>query len=317
MKRFFQYNLDSQKKDESFIKNNTLLDRIITVIKSFNNVTITSYKVLQQRKTELERQNELLAYKEELLSLQSQKLLAKEEELTEYINKIFEQQERERIVKWLVNSIRESLDLDKVLKKTVEEVGCLLKVDRCLIALYDEKTGNFILKNEYKSDENTNSIINKVKEICIPVKWNKCLVKYNSPIVVNKTESLLLEKNDNFNSIIEDTKSFVITGVAHNNVLLGIIIIQQLSYNREWGASHIEVLKDIGNQIAIAIRQASLFTEVQKMTRLKSEFLASMSHEFRTPLNAIIGFSDMLKCGNYGELSQKQKEYLNNIAISG
>jgi len=49
----------------------------------------------------------------------------------------------------------------------------------------------------------------------------------------------------------------------------------------------------------------------------KSEFLANMSHELRTPLNAIIGFSEVMISGMGGELSDKHKEYANDILDSG
>lgn len=49
----------------------------------------------------------------------------------------------------------------------------------------------------------------------------------------------------------------------------------------------------------------------------KSEFLANMSHELRTPLSAVIGFSDALREEYFGQLNDKQHEYVGDIAASG
>jgi len=57
--------------------------------------------------------------------------------------------------------------------------------------------------------------------------------------------------------------------------------------------------------------------ELKRANKLKSEFLANMSHELRTPLNSIIGFSDLLEKEIFGDLTKRQKEYVEDIRQSG
>ena len=60
-----------------------------------------------------------------------------------------------------------------------------------------------------------------------------------------------------------------------------------------------------------------LYQQLEAASRHKSEFLANMSHELRTPLNAIIGFSEVLHERMFGELNDKQAEYVQDIVASG
>ncbi len=108
-------------------------------------------------------------------------------------------------------------------------------------------------------------------------------------------------------------------------------------YQREWqfrrkdgsifDAEVIATMMPDGNRLAIirditeqkhfvrALRQKNL--ELEEANRMKSEFLATMSHELRTPLNSIIGFSEVLRDGLVGEMTDKQKGFIGDISSSG
>jgi signal transduction histidine kinase len=86
----------------------------------------------------------------------------------------------------------------------------------------------------------------------------------------------------------------------------------------------VNLLQTFATQSVLAIQNARLFREIEEKSRQieaanrhKSEFLANMSHELRTPLNAIIGFSEVLGEKYFGELNEKQGEYVDDILSSG
>ena len=89
-------------------------------------------------------------------------------------------------------------------------------------------------------------------------------------------------------------------------------------------AAQSRLLETFARQASIAVDNVRLFREIQEKSRQleiankhKSDFLANMSHELRTPLNAIIGFSEVLLERLFGDINDKQDEYLHDIHSSG
>jgi len=105
--------------------------------------------------------------------------------------------------------------------------------------------------------------------------------------------------------------------------LVGALIVMRKRAGT-FAAEEVALLQTFATQSALAIQNARLFREIEDKSRQlevasqhKSEFLANMSHELRTPLNAIIGFSEVLADRMFGDLNEKQEEYLKDIYASG
>ena len=65
-------------------------------------------------------------------------------------------------------------------------------------------------------------------------------------------------------------------------------------------------------------RTTKMITDISGLDKMKSSFIANMSHEMRTPLNAIIGFGELLRSESFGKLgSGKNREYVSYILDSG
>jgi len=87
-----------------------------------------------------------------------------------------------------------------------------------------------------------------------------------------------------------------------------------------YGPGDVELAEDLARRAAMAIENARLYraasrarTEAEDASRAKSEFLAAMSHEMRTPLNAVLGYVDLLELELPGPVNEAQRHHLDRI----
>ena len=110
--------------------------------------------------------------------------------------------------------------------------------------------------------------------------------------------------------------------ISDGRLLGGLVVNRQVA--GDFPPETVGLLQSFATQSALAIQNARLFREIEDKgrqleaaSRHKSEFLANMSHELRTPLNAILGFSEALAERMFGDINEKQAEYLADIRESG
>jgi signal transduction histidine kinase len=119
------------------------------------------------------------------------------------------------------------------------------------------------------------------------------------------------------------TRALLAVPLIREKRIIGGLVVRRRAPG-EFSAELVDLLQTFAAQSALAIENARLFREIESKgrqleaaSRHKSEFLANMSHELRTPLNAIIGFSEVLAERMFGEVNEKQAEYLQDILASG
>jgi signal transduction histidine kinase len=111
--------------------------------------------------------------------------------------------------------------------------------------------------------------------------------------------------------------------VARDDVLGAITFVAPTDGYR-YGAADLGLAMDLAARCAIAIDNARLYGQAQEArsaaeeaSRAKSQLLAMTSHEIRTPINAIVGYAQLLDMGLDGPLTDAQRRKLERIQASG
>ncbi|MDD3013400.1 MAG: ATP-binding protein [Candidatus Gastranaerophilales bacterium] len=282
--------------NKQFISTNTVF------LKNDNNITALSFIIPKQ-------------ISENIINKQSLAL----NKISSILNSSFELDDTLEII---LDHYKTLFEYDKALITFLDGEGLLIKASRNLIDAYNNDyknsllRGNKLINKLIKSRKTVLGVINDseesiIKELCLNISPPYSYIA--TPLIIKDTLFglivLIKEKVDFF--IPEDAKiaEAISSSAAYSlkDAELSNVFKMQLEILEENITERTKALEIIKNQ-NIKILEAD---------KVKNEFLANMSHELRTPLNAIIGFSEALKLKLFGDLNNKQEEYIEDIHVSG
>ena len=218
-------------------------------------------------------------------------------------------------------AVSSSLDLDQVLATIATHAVELSGTDGGSIMEYDEPERRFLVRSVYRTPP---EVVQRLQGVRIDI--DATLVgraaRERRPIAVPDLSTVDLDPH--LQILFDDGwRSLVAVPMLREERIVGSLIVRR-KMTGDFTEETLDLLETFASQSALALLNAQLFrtleersAQLEVASRHKSEFLASMSHELRTPLNAVLGFSEVLLERMFGDINEKQEEYLRDIHGSG
>lgn len=226
-------------------------------------------------------------------------------------------------------SISSRQKLGLILKKITHEIMACFDADHASLMLVDRVT------NTIKTHVTAGRDSEFVDDAIIPIGKSVAghVVKSGNPLLLNGQVNPM-----DFPDTVTKTRnitSAMCLPLKIRDQGIGVLNLNLIDRNRTFTENEMKLMAVFANNAAAAINDARLYgrittlnnqleekvkartRELELANRIKSNFLSSVSHEMRTPLNAIIGFSKVLQSQTPGVLEDDQKKHVDRIVDSG
>ncbi|MEH2136398.1 hybrid sensor histidine kinase/response regulator [Nostoc sp.] len=241
-------------------------------------------------------------------------------------------QEQQRLIATTALRIRQSLNLEQILNTAVAEIQQLLKCDRVIVYQFAPDTDGKIVASsvesfrtvalcdrigaEEKAEEQGAGSRGKIPLLCT-LPHTESPIPYIYELGLCNCVSLKEQFNTQANLVVPINLS---NNGNPTPKLWGLLIAHYNSGDRQWQTDDAQMLNEVSVQLAIAIQQAELLAQTQaaltkekQLNTFKSQIIATVSHEYRTPLTSILAAASTLAKHSQQLDESKQERFLGII----
>ena len=171
--------------------------------------------------------------------------------------------ERERLVRVITERIRQSLDLDEILTTTVTQVRQVLQTDRVILfKLEPDGSGNII---QEAVGANWQRILGQtIVDPCFQAETLQRYLGGQERAITDIDDGNLESCYANFLRQF-NIRATLIVPIIQTDVLWGLLIAHQCNQPRQWSEAEIQLLKQLADQVAIALQQSQLYQQLQQL----------------------------------------------------
>ncbi len=244
--------------------------------------------------------------------------------------RLYQQMQRRLLEQSVVYQIGQDLtailNLSELCNAVVQHMNRALNTSACMVELYEEQHRTIRVEADYRATYHRDAegpvltgaylALDEHYAVAEAIRSRQPVVVYSDDPATPTAARVLLED-------IGDHAQLVVPMIAGDYVIGAVEWIDQ-EQGRRFTEEDVQLARTLVAQATIAIQNALLFTELEDRARqlaeaskLRSQFLAMISHELRTPMNSIIGFSETIMEGLYGELNERQASRMERIRKNG